>query len=276
MTLLSKQIICRSQIRIRHIICLCIFLWPFQILPEIPLVFLYPSWLSHPAHHLPCSALPHFYLYRIVLYFSLAFPDSALLPAAGVLRISNDIWSFSNFRHVSNTFPAFDVNPVTFFFVFPVVRSSVSISSVSSTFATVCQTSKPHSHSYFHCVFLRFLPHFGQFTFVSVGFGFSGKSKVISPSSVSFRGASNFIPVFETNPDITSVFLFVRSCFKDCFLNFHACDFTNHKAAAVRVIPSVVLAYKSKRCHNYSPTAFRTYLHLSLFLVLHYQNQTDL
>ena len=99
------------------------------------------------------------------------------------------------------------------FFVFPVVRSSVIISSVSSTFAIVCHTSNPHSHSYFHWVFIRFFPHFGHLTSDSAGFGFSGKSNVISPSSVSLRGASNFIPVFETNPDITSVFLFVKSCF---------------------------------------------------------------
>ena len=32
-------------------------------------------------------------------------------------------------------------------------------------------------------------------------------------SSVSFSGASNFIPVFATNPEITSVFFFVRSSF---------------------------------------------------------------
>ena len=51
-----------------------------------------------------------------------------------------------------------------FFLVFPVVNNSVRISSESSTFATVCQTLKPHSHSYFHCVFLRGLPHFGQST----------------------------------------------------------------------------------------------------------------
>ena len=135
------------------------------------------------------------------------------------LSKSNDIWSFSNLRHVSNTFPAFEVKPVTFFLVFPVVNSSVRISSESSTFATVCQTLKPHSHSYFHCDFLRGLPHFGQSTLVSIGLGFSGKSKAISPSSVSFNGASNFMPVFETNPDITSVFFFVRSSLRtDSFI----------------------------------------------------------
>ena len=114
-------------------------------------------------------------------------------------------------RQESNTFPAFEVKPGTFFLVFPVLRSSSIISSVSSTFAIVCHMSKPHSHSYFHWVFISFLPHLGQSIPDSTGFGFSGKSKVISPSAVSLSGASNFMPVFATKPEITSVFFLIRS-----------------------------------------------------------------
>jgi len=109
--------------------------------------------------------------------------------------------------------PAFEVNPAIFCFVFPVVSSSFITSSESSTLATVCQILNPHAHSYLHCVFISIFPHFGHGTVVSSGFGFSGKSNAISPSSVSFSGASNFIPVFATNPEITSVFFFVRSSF---------------------------------------------------------------
>ena len=119
--------------------------------------------------------------------------------------------SASYLRQESNTFPAFEVKPGTFFLVFPVLRSSSIISSVSSTFAIVCHMSKPHSHSYFHWVFISFLPHLGQSIPDSTGFGFSGKSKVISPSAVSLSGASNFMPVFATKPEITSVFFLIRS-----------------------------------------------------------------